>query len=255
MRSVYDEEEDLDLEDGERDREITLGSTTLLMIFFGLVLVCALFFGLGYTFGRRSPSETASTATKSNTEALSAAQSGEYKAKPSASSAGGAEQVAKVDTSAEAYSEVDGAKPAKAQVQERILEKEEAVAPVPRVKEVPAEIRSEEAPAPVPAAKPVAAPRPAVVQPAPVPVAQSAVVSQSAAVPSPVVMVQIAAVSNPKDADVLVAALKKHGYAVAVRRSATDSLIHVQVGPFTSRGDAQAMKVKLQGDGYNAILK
>jgi DedD protein len=68
-------------------------------------------------------------------------------------------------------------------------------------------------------------------------------------------MVQIAAVSHPEDADVLVSALRKNGYAVAVHRDAADSLIHVQVGPFASRSDALVMRTKLLNDGYNAIVQ
>jgi len=68
-------------------------------------------------------------------------------------------------------------------------------------------------------------------------------------------MVQIAAISNPADADVLARALEKRGYSVATRRVPNDSLIHVQVGPFTNRADAVAMRQKLLSDGYNAILK
>jgi cell division septation protein DedD len=36
------------------DTEITLGTSKLLVLFFGLVGVCALFFALGYSLGRRS---------------------------------------------------------------------------------------------------------------------------------------------------------------------------------------------------------
>ena len=68
-------------------------------------------------------------------------------------------------------------------------------------------------------------------------------------------MVQIAAVSRTEDADVLINALKKRGYAVTARRELGDSLIHVQTGPFTSRNDANAMRQKLQNDGYNAIVQ
>ena len=68
-------------------------------------------------------------------------------------------------------------------------------------------------------------------------------------------MVQIAAVSNPADANVLIGALQKHGYTVAARRQPTDTLIHVQIGPFPTRADAVAMRQKLLGDGYNAIIK
>lgn len=54
------------------DTEITLGTGKLLVLFFGLVGVCALFFALGYSLGRKSetPVTTASAAapqTSSNT--------------------------------------------------------------------------------------------------------------------------------------------------------------------------------------------
>ena len=68
-------------------------------------------------------------------------------------------------------------------------------------------------------------------------------------------MVQIAAVSHPEDAEVLVSALRKNGYAVAVHRDISDSLIHVQVGPFASHSDALIMRQKLLNDGYNAIVQ
>jgi cell division septation protein DedD len=65
-------------------------------------------------------------------------------------------------------------------------------------------------------------------------------------------MVQVAAVSHQEDANVLVAALRRHGYAATTRRESGDGLIHVQVGPFFSRNEANAMSQRLLGDGYNA---
>ena len=78
MRTVFEEEEeelassdpsrrrgedhDQDYGPEEQDRELTISSTTLLVIFFGLVLVCGLFFGLGYTFGRRTPADASQLA-------------------------------------------------------------------------------------------------------------------------------------------------------------------------------------------------
>ncbi len=43
--------------DGQ-DTEITLGTGRLLGLFFGLVIVCALFFGLGFSMGRNSAKTT-----------------------------------------------------------------------------------------------------------------------------------------------------------------------------------------------------
>jgi len=68
------------------------------------------------------------------------------------------------------------------------------------------------------------------------------------------VMVQIAAVSRVEDASVLMNALKARGYAVIARREPVDSLIHVQIGPFASRADANAMSQRLLSDGYNAVV-
>ncbi len=45
------------------DTEITLGTGKLLVLFFGLVGICALFFALGYSLGRKSEPTTASAAT------------------------------------------------------------------------------------------------------------------------------------------------------------------------------------------------
>src|SRR5271168_2378254 len=42
------------MNDPAQDTEITLGTAKLLALFFGLVVVCAVFFALGYTLGRKS---------------------------------------------------------------------------------------------------------------------------------------------------------------------------------------------------------
>jgi cell division septation protein DedD len=74
-------------------------------------------------------------------------------------------------------------------------------------------------------------------------------------VAEPALMVQIAAVSHQEDADVLAGALRKRGYAVNVGRDRSDNLIHVRIGPFTSRSDANAARQKLLNDGYNASVQ
>jgi DedD protein len=57
MRSLLDIEED-----EEKASEITLSTASLLGIFFGLVLICGVFFGFGYSMGRGAgPSAQAST--------------------------------------------------------------------------------------------------------------------------------------------------------------------------------------------------
>ena len=68
-------------------------------------------------------------------------------------------------------------------------------------------------------------------------------------------MVQIATVSHLEDADVLLAALRKRGYAVTVALDPTDQQYHVRIGPFATRQDADAAHEKLINDGYNAIVQ
>jgi len=80
--------------------------------------------------------------------------------------------------------------------------------------------------------------------------------SDPEAVPGGNITVQVAAVSKQEDADVLVAALRKKNYPVFVAPgTSVDNLYHVQVGPFAEMKDAEAIKSKLAGDGYNAIVK
>jgi len=50
--------------EASQDTEITLGTAKLLGLFFGLVMICAVFFSLGYTLGRKSePGLTATAGT------------------------------------------------------------------------------------------------------------------------------------------------------------------------------------------------
>jgi DedD protein len=72
---------------------------------------------------------------------------------------------------------------------------------------------------------------------------------------SSALMVQIATVSQQEDADVLVGALRRRGYPVTARRDPGDGTIHVQIGPFTSRGEANRWRQKLLNSGYNAIVQ
>jgi cell division septation protein DedD len=67
--------------------------------------------------------------------------------------------------------------------------------------------------------------------------------------------VQVAAVSKSEDADALVDALKKKQYPAFSANTQPDKLFHVQVGPYADIKDAETMRAKLVGDGYNPILK
>ena len=74
------------------------------------------------------------------------------------------------------------------------------------------------------------------------------------ALPASILWVQVAAVSHIEDAQVLTNALRKHGYTVTPRRE-SDDLIHVRIGPFSTRDEANRWRLKLLDDGYNAEIQ
>ena len=235
-------------QDRDDDREVTLSSTTLLVIFFGLVLLCGLFFGLGYTLGRRSHAETADAVPSSSSEPASSPLVASAQPKPSPAS-----QSTVVPPPATDAEPADSATPAPvddgnqaAAAHDKTQQENTPPTSTPKPNPAPAHAAGNQAP--TPQVKPALA---TVSQPV-------STASSQAAASSPNttgIMVQIAAVSNPADADVLVGALRKRGYSVTIRNQPGDTLLHVQVGPFAARADAIAMKQKLLGDGYNAILK
>jgi pilus assembly protein CpaC len=73
--------------------------------------------------------------------------------------------------------------------------------------------------------------------------------------PQPHSMVEVMALSHESDAEVMVAALSRHGYSVAVRHEPQDSLLHLDLGPFADQKDAETMRQRLLADGYNATIK
>ncbi len=181
------------------EREISLGAPTILGIFFALALVCALFFGLGYSMGRRST--PAGTAVVASTDT----PSGTSTTKPSSGS--------------------------------------------------PADNPTTPPPTPATTPDPTTVTVPTANTPPPAtPAAKPATTTPTSPVAT-LFIVQIAAVSHREDAETLVANLKLRGYDVAIREENQDKLLHVQIGPFTTRKDADAMRQHLLADGYNAIVK
>ena len=77
-------------EPAEQDREISLSTTTILGIFFALALLCAVFFGFGYSMGRKSaqPVNGASSEVTTRSENTSSKPAPGSPATPSTSSAG-----------------------------------------------------------------------------------------------------------------------------------------------------------------------
>lgn len=225
MPTRYDSEEDSRDSDG-RDHEISLGTGTVLGIFLALALVCSLFFGLGYSMGRKSAPLVATAAAASST------QSSGIDEKPSPGRSAGSRELSAPSTSRPEHqivqpveqgsssrefdpsAETPNQHPLKSASHDRAAENAQVPATLPPVSTIPS---------------------------APPSGAQS--------------FVQVAAVSRKEDAELLLAALKRRGYAGMIRQQTFDNLLHVQVGPFPTRKDAEAMRLRLITDGYNPILK
>jgi DedD protein len=225
-----------ELAPAENDTELTLGAGALFTLGGGLSLICAFCFGLGYAVGHRS-SSAQSAANALPAAAASVAQ--DSKAPSGSGTKPGAAAQAPVQRDAQQAVDVqaDGGAAGTAQV-EQVGGVAGAGLSQPQVK-----------PALDSQVRPSLGAQGGEVQPA------TAFQAQPASKQVQGWMVQIAAVSHPEDAEVLIGALRKHGYSVTAGRDANDNLIHVQTGPFVNRNDANAMRQKLLNDGYNAIVR
>jgi DedD protein len=229
-RHLDDDEDDL----RERDRELTLSTGAILAIFLGLILLCAVFFGFGYNLGRKStsvPNAPLPVAAK-DAEPAETGSSTFDNFKPSP----GSPKSTSSTTTPPA--------PARA-VETSTADKTPSSTNEPSVT-APAHTT------PAPAARPVP---PSAANPSP-----STHASQQPApaiAPGGAFVVQIAAISatHKDDAEMLSSALRGRGYTVSQRTDPQDKLIHVQVGPFATKADAEAMRERLVVDGYNPIIK
>jgi DedD protein len=189
--------EELQEQAEQEPEEPKIGLAKLLGIFAGLVVVCAFFFSLGYSLGKKSAADTLIPEPTATTTASTT------RPKPSAA------QTLTVRTSGEQSGEAAQAMSVNSAMPNAAVATED-----PRSK------------------------------------------------PSPELagggnyVVQIAAVSRQEDAEALVNALRKKDYPVFVISNVPgDKLFHVQIGPYAEMKDAEAMKAKLAGDGYNPIVK
>jgi DedD protein len=222
--------------DSSPDTEITLGTAKLLGLFFGLVIVCAVFFALGYTLGRKSD------AGLSATTLVAPLQTTTNGPKPAGSATGA---------------------PAPPMTFYKAVEQKDASAQLTPASDSASTNSAAGQTAATASGAPAAATSSGTSSPgASTPSTQSQP-SQTANPPDPVGMipttgyfVQVAAVSKEDDAEALVDALKKKQYpAFVASNSSTDKLFRVQVGPFGDIKDAEAMRSRLINDGYNPILK
>lgn len=236
MRGAFDDEERFEQPKPGNDAEFTLGFGTALLLFAGLVIVCAVCFGLGFMAGRRG---VATTAIQQATPAQASYPAGSSQPKPSATSQAPAPAPAQ-----SAAQPVGASQPASSDLPQSAASVAIPVASpqgTPQVRPALPEAGAAPQFATAYPSHPAISPTQAQVRSAPVP-------------PAIPLWVQIAAVSHAEDADVLAGALRKRGYAVTSRQEA-DNLIHVRIGPFTSRDEANRWRTKLLDDGYNAEIQ
>src|ERR1700733_7998022 len=206
--------------DSSQDTEITLGTTKLLGLFFGLVMVCAVFFALGYTLGRKADMGVASAS------AAAPLQTSSNSSKP----AGLASQPAQPMTFYKAVEQKDA--------NSQLTSANDTGVSGGGAKQAASSSSASSAGAQAPASQTPGPPDP------------------MAPIPAGGYFVQVAAVSKQDDAEALVDALKKRQYPAFVSDgSSADKLFRVQLGPFADIKDAEGMRTRLVNDGYNPILK
>jgi DedD protein len=255
MRRYFDDERDEEWEEEPevlkptRDTELTLTPGGLAGIFFALVLICGLCLGVGYWMGHRAlePSEAAAARPAGQTAAPDEEplQANGSIAKPSAAEQAAAPPTQQTGDSSQTQGSQTPATPATGDANAATAASQPNATGGGQVNSPPSR-----------PAQPQPQVRPAMPSsPNPPQQAQSfSPPDVRAALPGQL-MVQIAAVSHEEDANVLVNALRRRGYAVSAQRDRSDELIHVRVGPFTNRADAERMCRRLLDDGYNAFIQ
>jgi DedD protein len=208
---------DNDLHDSDpQEREISLGTATIIGIFLALALVCAAFFGFGYSLGRHSNQPVVTAAAP---ETKTDSPFSKFKAQP--------DDDAQPDTPSPSTTPAEKAPKEKAS--DRVV--------------VPQDTPKPSAPTRTPVAFPVPA------QPTATAATQPPVAGATQSI------VQVSATSRRGDAEALIAALRQKGYTAAIRQVPQDNLFHVQIGPFASKKEADAMRQRLDTNGYKAIVK
>src|SRR5208282_3733164 len=202
-----------------QDTEITLGTGRMLAIFFSFVLVCAFFFAIGFSLGRKTT--MAGAGSLLNAPSMTPATI----VRPSAVKNQGAQSASQSPSNDFSFYKAVGEKKA-----------DSALTPL----DAPAQnAKTQTQPAGTTA-----------VPDAPVSAALDGAPAGAG------YYVQVAAVTRQEDADALVEALKKKQYpAFTASNASVDKFYRVQIGPYADFKDADAMRTRLIADGYNPIVK
>lgn len=240
------------------DGDITIGPLKLLGLFFMLVAICGVFFAIGYSLGKTSAREQALNDKTPMNASLSVPMVGDSGApKPSA----GVPVKNQPDSNTATEQEKTPQGP-DLTFFNAVKKSDSTQTAVPTSgKAAPATTDGSKATSASTTPKEIASVIPAASVPEPTVTAKTA----QKAEPSPAVtsavngayVVQIAAVTREEDATALAGALRKKSYTVFVVNNPAvhDKFYHVQIGPFGTLQDAEAMKTRLTSEGYNPIVK
>ena len=202
---------------GKGDGDRSIGSSHILGLFFGTVLLCCIFFVLGFVMGRdQSSSSNRVDSSRKAAATESAPPAGWAVSSPAASTP--------------APGKRSGAA---------------------------AENRAETPKAVVESPKPAAKATPPAAPPKKVPDKKPATAGKYAAplIPRGAIVLQIAALTKDQDALAMAAALQDHGFPTFVLEPTTDKFYRVQVGPYADAKSADQAKHSLEHEGFKVIIK
>lgn len=185
-------------------------------LFLGVVVLCGVFFALGYVMGHTQPAA-----------AVHAADSIEKQPTPARTNAKNQTSANPADSESPEWDFYPGKKPE---------EKTARPAAVPTSTSRPA------APAPAPKSAPAPPVRPLVRYQAP-------------RIPRGAFVLQVAALKGESDALALTDALQQKKFPAYVVTPASDKLYRVQVGPYADQQSADIAKRSLAHEGFKAIIK
>jgi cell division septation protein DedD len=204
-----------------------LESRHLVLLFLSVVLLCGVFFTLGYVMGHTQYGGAVHAAEATTRPTPAPVTPKNREANPPATSAD------------RTWDEYD---PTKKNTDNHI-----EPAPKPAPKAVPAS-SAPNTKANAPATVPVSARTPAPAMKAPARYQPPALAKNS-------IVLQVAAVKQQRDALEMADELQKKKFPAFVVNSAADGFYHVQVGPYADKAAADAARHSLEQAGFKAIIK
>ena len=258
---------------GRRNGERVLGSGHLIGLFLGVVLLCCVFYTLGYVMGRSQETSTVRAAAvddsgtmtppvPSSSGSIAASDNAGDQPAAAAASPSGASATPTGNDEWDSLSKKTGESPV-----------ERSVPPPPAslstgnyrggaVKEVGPSDPDENLSKPSPTAPPITA-TPATMVRTPV----SSVTTEASGrvalppnyqpprIPHGAVLLQVAAVTSESDALALASVLHKKQFPAFVLTPTSDQFYRVQVGPYSDAHAAKAVRTMLDQAGFKSIIK